>query len=184
LIMRGKGFSLTTSVIIGMAAGASADEGRAIFRLEGEIPEKCEFRLLSEGAENGTAAVGGMNDGFSKAIPFRLDCNVPVKYAVRAKAGAFRRQGAGRLAALPAGFRAEQGYRVRLHIPNFDGGDVLSVPEGALTGGKTAAGDSGNRVPYDVTGTLFVSKGAAAGGTPVAGSYDDTLTVTIEPKGS
>ena len=163
------------------SASARAEGEKVTIRLSGSVPEKCEFRFANIRGDGRSAAVdvGEMNGDFRAALPFRLDCNVPVKYIIRAENGALRHKTFAGVA--PKGFRAEQSYGLR--IETSQAGKAMTIAEGALGGGREASGDSGAVAPHAMTGTLSLFKGAKAGGELIAGEYSDTLTVTIEPKG-
>ncbi|WP_423141729.1 hypothetical protein ACOYW6_13025 [Parablastomonas sp. CN1-191] len=141
------------------------------------------------GAPTGTFAKDDFDRlGFSNDFAFRLNCTGPARVAVISANG-----GLAASADAPSGYVNRAAYSVELKLVASDGTTAqASCDASALTSGGacsfagTASLTQGLRLgaaSTNVTGSyLRVSAPAYIGsGTMVAGTYTDTLTVTVSP---
>ncbi len=139
---------------------------------------------------NGTIDAGFIDQAaWSGQVPFTVQCTAPWRMAVSSQKGALETPGSN-----VTGYARRAPYDVKLHV-NTDGGIVESTCAVALidqAAGSTACDFEGTASPsnglyllrsYDLSGSYVQASAPAYAGSDilVAGTYTDTLTVTVSP---
>ncbi|MEN9682405.1 MAG: hypothetical protein RLZZ427_156 [Pseudomonadota bacterium] len=141
-------------------------------------------------APNGTIDAGQIDvSGWSGQVPFTVRCTAPWRIAVSSLNGALATPGPD-----VTGYTRRAPYDVKLHV-NADGGIVERACAVALidqAAGVTACDFEGTASPanglllqrsYDLAGSYIQASAPAYAGSDilVAGTYGDTLTVSVSP---
>ncbi|WP_157081021.1 hypothetical protein [Novosphingobium naphthalenivorans] len=150
---------------------------------------RCGF--ASNSAPSGTVDAGVIDAAaWSGQIPFTAECTAPWRIAVTSLNGALQ---AGTANSDP-GYTDKAPYTVALNVASDSGTVASSCPVGQIAQGisgstcdfnGTASASNGLLVPrsYGLAGSYIAVSAPAYSGTDqlIAGSYSDTLTVTISP---
>lgn len=148
--------------------------GSVTINLEGQIDVNCALDASSSRINLAEIAATG-----SKVVPFRVRCNTPFRFALTSQNGALKTNYDG---ALSPDFTASIPYNATVTIPTNTGGINASCPSSALRGlnpsctfpaseeGIALEGDASLTVSWAVTKEL------------VAGTYSDTVVLSIGPQ--
>lgn len=173
-----RALAITSAILVltagpGPASALAADEVK--INLEGTITPSCALSGVATSAALGNLAAAS---GAPVTVAFTVDCNAPFKYALSSVNGALKHQTIG---SAPSGFEIVREYSVRTQIATNSGAGIdqtctsASIKTGAVTCAFT---NSGTAVAIGKAGSLALSW--TAGGQPlVAGTYQDTLTLTV-----
>jgi hypothetical protein len=178
-----------------MAAEAAAQTARDVtLDVAAAVPQRCA--LVGTGVAAGSFT--GMNVGEARSAALSLDCNTPFSISVTSSAGGLVPQGLSQASlemGRTEGFLTRLDYRIGLVLPVLDvpsGGSARTLTSGCasattMQAGGSCALSSGTGLAVDgissgQAGQLTVTLPEPAG-RPVAGSYADTITITIAPGG-
>lgn len=141
--------------------------------LTGTVVSHCGYAAMPPSSAN----LGDLSVAGSMALPFTLDCNIPFAVKVRSSNGALTRTVA---AVATDGFTTSVDYAVAVSVETDLDPVSAQCPVHGLTTCVLGTGlSSGDGVGIGTSGTLTVSWAKPAA-RPVAGSYVDQITLTVE----
>lgn len=157
--------------LVAAATALAADQ--VTINLTGTITPACALSGI-----NPTAALGNVAAAGAVSIPFTIDCNAPFTYALSSANGGLAHQS---VTTASGGFAIAVPYAVQTVIATNSGAGIdqtctsASIKTGAVSCAFT---NSGTAVAIQKAGSLGLTW--AASSLPlVAGTYQDTLTLTV-----
>jgi spore coat protein U-like protein len=156
-----------------LAHGAYAADSVTI-QLSGEISPRCELSSPATVVE-----LGSLNAGGEREFQFDLHCNDTFAYQLTSRHGGLSHSDAAMTANAP--FVSLLPYTVDITIPSDDGAMVEQCESGQLQAGVQGCGAkaSGGSAATNKTGSLIIRWDS--GSTPIAGTYRDVLSLTLQP---
>lgn len=173
-----------------VVAQPTATHGGAQDRIDFSIPvtasiaARCGFSSLP----NGSVQLGNLEAGFSRNIPFVLNCNTPMRVAIVSQNGGLTAP----VQATP-GYANRLDYAVTLHLVGTGGVSVVDTCDAsALSAASlascsfkgTASATVGLRLPQGSRkeqGSYIRIASAPASGLAASDAYTDVLALTLSP---